>query len=86
MPRSTSSLPKSCPAFAAALTEGHVMAITFNVVLFDWRGTLFYDESDADWICAAAASIGRTLSDAEATVLAGALSNASEHPDVLVAR
>jgi hypothetical protein len=55
-------------------------------VPFDWRGTLFYDESDADWIGASAASIGRALSDAESTVLAGALSHASDHPDVLAAR
>jgi FMN phosphatase YigB (HAD superfamily) len=62
------------------------MASVFKVVLFDWRGTLFHDETDTDWIRASAASIGRGLSDTEATALAGALSNASEHPDVLAAR
>ena len=37
----------------------------FTAVLFDWRGTLFHDESDQDWIRASAASIGRTPSDDE---------------------
>ncbi len=42
----------------------------FSVVLFDWRGTLFHDESDEDWIRASAASTGRTLQAGEETRLA----------------
>jgi hypothetical protein len=34
------------------------MAGPFRAVLFDWRGTLFHDEDDAEWI-RAKASIGR---------------------------
>ena len=62
------------------------MAQAFSVVFFDWRGTLFHDESDADWIRASAASIGRAVSVEEATVLARALGNVAGHPDVRVAR
>ena len=38
----------------------------FEAVLFDWRGTLFTDEAELDWIRNAATSIGRVLSDDEA--------------------
>jgi FMN phosphatase YigB (HAD superfamily) len=58
----------------------------FRAVLFDWRGTLYYDESEADWIRAAAASIGRVLSNDEVTALVGQLDAAADHPDVLEAR
>jgi FMN phosphatase YigB (HAD superfamily) len=58
----------------------------FSAVLFDWRGTLFHDGSDADWIGASAASIGRELSEAEATVLARALGNVADDPRVIAAR
>jgi FMN phosphatase YigB (HAD superfamily) len=62
------------------------MADAFKVVLFDWRGTLFHDENDVDWIRASAASLGRALSDTDAKVLTEALENAAAHPDVLAAR
>ena len=32
-----------------------------EAVLFDWRGTVFYDEDDATWVRNSAASIGREL-------------------------
>jgi FMN phosphatase YigB (HAD superfamily) len=37
----------------------------FDAVLFDYKGTIFNDEADVAWVRAAAASIGRTLSDEE---------------------
>ncbi len=37
----------------------------FDGVLFDYKGTIFNDEADADWIRGAGKSIGRTLSDDE---------------------
>jgi hypothetical protein len=58
----------------------------FTAVLFDWRGTLFHDESDQDWIRASAASIGRTPSDDEVDHLAKRLGAAAEHPLVRTAR
>ena len=33
------------------------MANSVRAVLFDWRGTLFYDERDAEWLRASTASI-----------------------------
>ena len=58
----------------------------FSAVLFDWRGTLFHDESDQEWIRASAASIGRTPSDDEVDDLAKRLGAAAEHPFVRAAR
>lgn len=40
-------------------------ALFFDAVLFDFRGTVFNDETDVAWIRAAGASIGRSLSDDE---------------------
>ena len=57
----------------------------FTAVLFDWRGTLFHDESDQDWIRASAASIGRTRSDDEVDHFAKRLGAAAEHPHVRTA-
>ncbi len=34
-------------------------------VLFDWRGTLFHDLSDGEWVRTSAEAIGRKLSDSE---------------------
>ena len=36
-----------------------------DAVLFDFRGTLFNDEDDTSWVRNSAASIGRSLADAE---------------------
>ncbi len=58
----------------------------FSAVLFDWRGTLFHDESDRDWILASAAAIGRHLTHDQAEALAAALSGAEQHPQVRQAR
>jgi phosphoglycolate phosphatase-like HAD superfamily hydrolase len=57
----------------------------FQAVLFDWRGTLFHDEDEADWIRASAASIGRTLTSAEVNALVEGLPPAAEHPEVIAA-
>jgi HAD superfamily hydrolase (TIGR01549 family) len=57
----------------------------FRAVLFDWRGTLFHDESDADWLRASAASIGRSLDEADAARLARAIGESERHPDVVAA-
>jgi FMN phosphatase YigB (HAD superfamily) len=45
------------------------MSRAFRAVLFDWRGTLFHDEDEADWIRASAASIGRALTSDEVNAL-----------------
>jgi hypothetical protein len=62
------------------------MTDRFRAVLFDWRGTLFHDESDAEWIRASAASIGRSPSTGDADALAKMLGAAADHPEVLAAR
>ena len=40
-------------------------SVTFDAVLFDFRGTLFNVEDDPTWVRNAALSIGRTLTDDE---------------------
>jgi putative hydrolase of the HAD superfamily len=55
-------------------------------ILFDWRGTLFHDEEDVDWIRASAASIGRDLSVAQAMELLALDGTTGQHPDVIAAR
>jgi len=61
------------------------MPRAFRAVLFDWRGTLFHDEDEADFIRASAASIARTLSSAAVNALVERLPAAAEHPDVIAA-
>jgi len=45
------------------------MSSAFRAVLFDWRGTLFHDEDEADWIRASAASIGRSMTSSDMIAL-----------------
>lgn len=61
------------------------MSRVFRAVLFDWRGTLFHDEDEADFIRASAQSIGRTLTSAEVNALVERLPAAAEHPEVIAA-
>jgi hypothetical protein len=49
------------------------MSRALRAVLFDWRGTLFLDEDEADWIRASAASVGRTLTSGEVDMLGNLL-------------
>jgi hypothetical protein len=62
------------------------MTRDFRAVLFDWRGTLFHDESDIDWIRNSAAAIGRELSDDQVRALAERLPAAADHSEVVAAR
>src|SRR5436190_15328405 len=62
------------------------MSSAFRAVLFDWRGTLFHDEDEAEWIRASAASVGRTLPSGEVDALVEMLGAAAEHPDAVAAR
>ena len=55
-------------------------------ILFDWRGTLFHDEEDVEWVRASAASIGRDFSVAQAMELLSLVGTTSQHPDVIAAR
>ena len=61
------------------------MSTAFRAVLFDWRGTLFHDEEEADFIRASAASIGRSMSPSEVIALVEGLGPAAEHPEVVAA-
>jgi phosphoglycolate phosphatase-like HAD superfamily hydrolase len=61
------------------------MAGPFRGVLFDWRGTLFHDEDDAE-CSASAASTGRALTTDEVKACVSMLSAAAEHPEVVAAR
>jgi len=49
-------------------------------VLFDWRGTLFTDESNVDWVRNAATSIGRVLDDAEVSRIVASIDRAEHDP------
>ena len=54
-----------------------------DAVLFDWRGTTFTDQADADWIRDAAASIGRRLSDDDiASILDRGSAVMRDRPDI----
>lgn len=61
------------------------MSSAFRAVLFDWRGTLFHDEEEADFVRASAASIGRSMSPSEVIALVEGLGPAAEHPEVVAA-
>ncbi len=54
-------------------------------VLFDWRGTLFHDLSDEEWVRSSAAAIGRTLADAEIRRINAAIGQAESDPAVQAA-
>ncbi len=62
------------------------MAGPCRAVLFDWRGTLFHNEDDAEWIRASAASTVRALTTDEVKACVAMLSAAAEHPEVVAAR
>jgi HAD superfamily hydrolase (TIGR01549 family) len=54
-----------------------------DAVLFDWRGTTFTDQADADWIRDAAASIGRRLSAEDiASILDRGSAVMRDRPDI----
>lgn len=55
-------------------------------ILFDWRGTLFHDEDDVDWVRASAAAIGRDFSVAQAKEVLARVAATSQHSDVVAAR
>jgi hypothetical protein len=61
------------------------MSSAIRAVLFDWRGTLFDDEDEADWIRASAASLGRSMSSSDIIALVEGLSTAAEDPQVVAA-
>jgi FMN phosphatase YigB (HAD superfamily) len=58
----------------------------FRAVLFDWRGTLFHDEPDADWILHSAASIGLNLASHEVDRMVAATDRAGADPRVVASR
>jgi HAD superfamily hydrolase (TIGR01549 family) len=56
-----------------------------DAVLFDFRGTLFNDESDTTWIRSSAASIGRDLSDDEIDAILTRGAVVAEDPEIQAA-
>jgi FMN phosphatase YigB (HAD superfamily) len=58
----------------------------FKGVLFDWRGTLFHDVDDAEWVRSAAVSIGRDLPSEEVARLNKAIEAAAGDPEVIAAQ
>lgn len=54
-------------------------------VVFDWRGTLFHDLDDDDWIRTSAESIGRRLTDAAVRGISEAIARAANDPAVMAA-
>ena len=59
--------------------------MVIDAVLFDFRGTLFNDESDITWIRSSGASIGRDLDDAEAGRILERLGVAERAPEIAAA-
>ena len=55
----------------------------FRGVLFDWRGTLFHDIDNFDWVRLSAESIGRRLADADIRAINEAISRAAHDPGVV---
>jgi FMN phosphatase YigB (HAD superfamily) len=55
---------------------------SFDAILFDFRGTLFNDETDRDWIRRSAASIGRDLGDEEIEGILGRLGECERQPEI----
>jgi FMN phosphatase YigB (HAD superfamily) len=54
-------------------------------VLFDWRGALFHDLSDEEWVRTSAAAIGRMLGDSEIHDINEAIASAERDPAVRAA-
>jgi FMN phosphatase YigB (HAD superfamily) len=54
----------------------------FDAILFDFRGTLFNDESDTDWIRNSAASIGRAVGEDEIRRILDQLAASEEDPQI----
>jgi FMN phosphatase YigB (HAD superfamily) len=60
-------------------------ASVIEAVLFDWRGTVFYDEDDPTWVRNAAASIGRDLSPEEVDTIVARLKETENEPHIKAA-
>ena len=58
----------------------------FRAVLFDWKGTLFYDEPDLDWLRNSAASLGWRIEADEVDQMVAAVDRATADPRVVAAR
>jgi FMN phosphatase YigB (HAD superfamily) len=56
--------------------------MAFKGVLFDWRGTLFGDVENVEWLRRAAASIGRSLPLEDLERLSTAIDEAAKRPDI----
>ncbi|HEY3060199.1 MAG TPA: HAD-IA family hydrolase [Chloroflexota bacterium] len=56
------------------------MTTRFKAVLFDWKGTLFYDESDSLWLRHSAESIGLRLAPDEVQAYVDAIDRAAKDP------
>lgn len=59
--------------------------MVLRAVLFDWRGTLFHDLNDEEWVRVSAASIARTLTDAAIRRFNAAIARAEQDPAVKAA-
>jgi HAD superfamily hydrolase (TIGR01549 family) len=56
-----------------------------DAVLFDWRGTVFYDEDDSTWVRNSAASIGRELDTKSVDAIVARLKATEDKPDIKAA-
>jgi FMN phosphatase YigB (HAD superfamily) len=59
--------------------------MTLRGVLFDWRGTLFHDLDDEEWVRLSAASIGRDLPNEEVRRINASIARAEGDPAVQAA-
>jgi HAD superfamily hydrolase (TIGR01549 family) len=60
-------------------------ASVIEAVLFDWRGTVFYDEDDSTWVQHSAASIGRNLDAASVDAIVARLKETETQPHIKAA-
>ena len=59
--------------------------MAIRAVLFDWRGTLFYEITTVEWLEAGAAAIGRTYDSAELRAMARRIEATADHPAFVAA-
>jgi FMN phosphatase YigB (HAD superfamily) len=68
--------------FVVAIFSLTLRRMAFKGVLFDWRGTLFHDFDNVEWLQVAARSIGRSLPTVELERLSRAIDEAAKKPHI----
>jgi FMN phosphatase YigB (HAD superfamily) len=61
-------------------------SLSFEAVLFDWRGTLFYELSTLDWLRLGARALGRAYDETALAAMAQRLDAVAGHPELVIAQ